>query len=262
MLRGSISKGYKAQDVSSFSLTPALQIRDANSTNSAVTPDFVGNSQLRPEMATGIDLYETSFGKNGFASLGAFYRDVNDIVIDITSLQTVYWSPVQRWVTQPTNFSHGNSYGIELELRAAAADLLPAALVPARPLNFRWNLNHYGSKVTLFPGPNNRFPTQSPCKLTIGFDYKPFDGLTIGGSIFMSPEYTTQVTPTDALTQKSLRWINVFSQYSVSKKSILRFAINNLFPTSNATELVSDLSDKRSVRSGRSNITLSLETSL
>ncbi len=263
VLRGGFRRGYKAPDINSFGLTPALQIRDVTQANSAVTPDVVGNSMLKPEMATGVDVsYETTFAKNGFVSLGAFYRDVNDIVIDITSLQTVYWSPVQRWVTQPTNYSHGSSYGIEFELRAGASDLLPDALVPAKPLSFRWSLNHYGSRVDAVSGPNNRFPTQSPWKSTIGFDYKPIAGLTLGGSFYMAPEYTTQITPSDALTQKSLRWINAFAQYSVDKKSNLRLGFNNLFPTSNATEFVTSFSDRRSVRSGRTSITLSFDTSL
>jgi iron complex outermembrane receptor protein len=244
-------------------LIPDFFVQDTTRTNSAASPDTVGNSLLKPELATGVDIsYETSFGKNGFASLGAFYRDVDNIVANTTTLQTVYWASQPRWVSQPTNFSHGTSYGIEMEFRAGAADLLPAALQPKMPLNFRLNLNYYGSQVDGVPGPDNRFPSQSPWKTTIGFDYKPIDNLTLGGSIYFAPEYMRRITAIQTFKQMPLRWINAFARYSIDKRSNIRVGINNLFPSSNATEAVTDLSSVNAVRSGRTNISVTIETQL
>lgn len=263
VLRGSVSKGYKAPDISALGLIPSLVVRDTTVTNSAMTPDIVGNSALRPEVATGFDLsYETSFGKNGHLSIGTFYRDVEDIVVDITSLRSVYWSAQPRWVNQPTNYSHGKSYGVEFEMRAAASDVLPSALTPSKPLNLRLNLNVYGSQVDAVAGPNNRFPLQSPWKATFGFDYRPIAGLTLGGAVFVSPEYETRISWSDRTIQRPLRWVNAFAQYAINKNSSLRVGMNNVFPSANATEAFSEFSDKRSVRSGRTALTVSFESTL
>lgn len=263
VFRGGISRAYKAPDVDSLGLSPSIVIKDPTQLNSAISPDVVGNSTLKPETATGLDLsYETKFGKIGFASLGAFYRDVENIIVDVTTLQNVSWASVPRWVNQPTNIAHGTTYGLELEVKAAASDVLPVELVPNWPLNLRLNMNVYGSRIDAIPGPNNRFPQQSPWSSTIGFDCKPMDALTMGASVFVAPQYDRQGPVGDTYTQSQLRWINAFAQYTVDSKSSLRLGINNLFPSANATTLMTEFSDRRSNRTGRTGITLTYEKKL
>ena len=263
VFRASFTRAYKAPDLYSLELNPNVFTKDPNRPNSAVTPDTVGNSTLKPETATGMDLsYGASFGKNGFLSVGGFYRDIDNLVVDITTLQSVYWATSPRWVTQPVNFSHGTSYGLEFELRGAAQDLLPTALVPQRPLSLRANLNVYGSRVDAVPGPNARFPQQAPWTATLGFDYKATDALSLGGSLYISAPYDRQVTNTDTFAQSQLRWINGFAQYTVDATSSLRVGVNNLFPVANATAVWTPLSDRRSDRSGRTGLTVTYEKKL
>lgn len=263
VFRASFTRAYKAPDLYSLELNPNVFTKDPNRSNSAVAPDTVGNGTLKPETATGVDLsYGAAFGKNGYLNVGAFYRDVDNLVVDITSLQTVYWAAVPRWVTQPQNFSHGTSYGLELELRGAAQDLLPRLLVPQRPLSLRVNVNVYGSRVDAVQGANARFPQQAPWTATLGFDYKPTDALGVGASVYFSAPYDRQVTSTDTFTQSQLRWINAFAQYTVDSKNSIRVGLNNLFPVANATTVWTPLSDRRSDRSGRTGLTLTYEKKL
>ena len=265
IIRASVSRGYKAPDISFIGLNPIVNAvyTDTTKPNTATSPDLAGNNNLRPELATGIDAsYEKYFGSNGLVSIGGFYREVDDILNDVLTLQPVYWATVPRWVSQPVNFSHGRSYGLEFELRGAAADLLPASIVPKNSLTLRLNLNYYGSNVDAVPGPNNRFASQYPWTATLGFDYKAFEGLTLGASYFLSPEYTRQKTTTESFEQSDLRWINGYAQYKIDNTSSMRIGLNNLFPSTNRTGSFATGADRINNRSGRTSITVTIDKKL
>ena len=97
--------------------------------NAELAPDRVGNPALKPELATGLDIaFEHYLANGGLWSVGLFHRQLKDVVRTITTLQTVSWASVPRWVAQPLNFSSATTSGVELEVKGRAADLLPALL--------------------------------------------------------------------------------------------------------------------------------------
>lgn len=260
--RASLSRGFKAPDVWQLGLTPGLRIKDVLSKNSSITPDTNGNNQLRPEIATGLDVsYETPMGSGTFA-VAAFYRDVDDIITNVTSLQNVYYSPTPRWVSQPINFAHGKSYGVEFELKGPASAILPETIAPKKPLNLRLSANLYGSQIDDLPGPNNRFESQYPWTVTLGFDYKHSDAWSFGASYFASPSFTRLVSTSEQNKQSDLRWINAFATCKIDSKSLLRIGLNNVFPSTNGTEYLNDSADVRVNRMGRTGLTVTIETKL
>lgn len=261
--RASVSRGFKTPDLWTLGLSPTFRAKDPTSLNTPLNPDEIGNSQIRPEVATGLDFsYEMPFASSGFINIGAFYRDVENIIAMVESLQTVYWSPNPRWVRQPINFSHGSSYGIELELRGPAAAFLPAELTPSKPINLRLNLNYYGSKIDALSSPNNRFASQYPWTATFSVDFKPSDAWSLGASYFKSPGFTRLVSTNEMFKQSDLSWVNAFAQYKIDSKSNLRIGINNLFPNTSRTENITEIADQRVSRMGRTGLTITLETRL
>jgi iron complex outermembrane receptor protein len=147
-------------------------------------------------------------------SVGVFHRRITDLVRSVTTLQTVPWASVPRWVAQPLNFSQASTSGIELEVRGRAAELMPAVLGEFKALNLRASVNLYRSRVAALPGPDNRLDGQQPWSATLGFDQR-ITGLplNVGGSISLTPAYDTLLT-TDQLQQRSrAKTADLFAQW-------------------------------------------------
>ncbi|MFM1940316.1 MAG: hypothetical protein RLY32_2058, partial [Pseudomonadota bacterium] len=71
------------------------------------------------------------------------YRQVDQLVRNLTRLRTVDWSPVPRFVSMPENIAQANSYGLELEVKGAVGELLPGIAHPRLPIQLRAALNYY-----------------------------------------------------------------------------------------------------------------------
>jgi len=77
--------------------------------------DLVGNSQLKPEKAWGLDVgYERRLGRQGVAGVNVFYRDVTDR-IELASIGTGSAGAPAR-LMQPANIGDGQVWGVEFDL--------------------------------------------------------------------------------------------------------------------------------------------------
>ncbi len=198
MVRASLTRSYKAPNLGTLLARPSINnnYTDTTRSNTELLPDRIGNPALRPELATGLDVaFEKYLAGGGLWSVGLFHRQITDLVRTVTTLQTVPWASVQRYVAQPVNFSKANTSGVELEVKGRAAELLPSLLGQAQALNLRASLNLYRSSVAALPGPDNRLDGQQPWTATLGFDQR-INGLplNVGGSMSLNPRYTTRVT--------------------------------------------------------------------
>jgi len=234
LIRASLTRSYKAPDLNALVARPSLSglYPDTSQVNNPLSPDRMGNPLLRPELATGLDLaFEKYFTGGGMMSVGVFYRQVNDLIRSVTSLQTVGYAPVQRWVSRPENFSKAQSSGLELEVKGRAGELMPTLFDPKLALNLRAALNIYHSNVEAVPLPNNRLDSQQPWSANLGFDYR-FTSLplTTGGSLAYIPGYTTQQTLTQQVAQSDSRSLDMFAQWSFSRQTSMRVSLNNIAP--------------------------------
>jgi outer membrane receptor for ferrienterochelin and colicins len=201
MVRASLTRSYRAPGIGALLSRPTLAsaYTDTDAPNTELQPDRVGNPALKPELATGLDIaFEQYLPAGGMWSLGLFHRRITDLVRNVTTLRSVPWATVPRWVSQPQNFSAATTSGVEFELKGRAGELLPALVDKAHPLNalnLRGSLNLYRSKVEALPGPDNRLDGQQPWTATVGFDQR-INGLplTVGGSLSLNPAYDTQLT--------------------------------------------------------------------
>lgn len=267
IIRGSITRSYKAPDLGSLLARPSLSglFPDTTKTNTELSPDRIGNPELLPELATGLDLaYEKHLSGGGLISVGVFYRQVNDLIRSVTAQRTVGYASVPRWVSQPVNFSKAQTAGLELEVKGRAGELAPSLFDPKLALNLRGSLNYYQSRVDALPGPNNRLDGQQPWSGNFGVDYR-FSGVpvTMGASLAFTPGYSTQQTLSQSLDQGRSRSLDMFAQWVVSRKMSVRVSANNLFPTGNESLAIagSDSSTYAS-RMGRTYFNAGLELKL
>ena len=267
MVRASLTRSYKAPELSSLLARQGLSSLFADTTkpNTAASPDRIGNPRLKPELATGLDIaYESYLPGGGLFSIGGFHRSVNDLVRSVTSLQTVSWATVPRYVSTPVNFSKATTTGLEVELKGRAGELLPSLFDAASPLNLRASLNWYRSRVAALSGPNTRLDGQQPWSGNLGADYRLTAlPLSLGASLAYTPGYTTQQTAVQSLDQSRARAVDAYALWSFSRATSLRLSASNLVPLDNITRSVFGTGDDtRTQRSGRTFFSASLDMKL
>lgn len=78
--------------------------------------DFVGNPNLKPEDAWGVDVgFEHRIGTRGVVGVNAFYRDVKNL-IEVASTGQVGSEGAGTFVLRPRNTGDGQVWGIEFDL--------------------------------------------------------------------------------------------------------------------------------------------------
>ncbi|ALT76382.1 TonB-dependent receptor plug domain-containing protein [Paucibacter sp. KCTC 42545] len=247
MIRASVTRSYKAPDLNALLARPSISgvkpLLDANGnpqTNDPLNPDRIGNPNLKPELATGLDIaFEKYLAGGGMVSVGGFYRGISDLIRNVTTQQTVDWSPLPRYVSQPQNFSRAQTMGLELEVKGRAGELLPALFDPKLALNLRGNISVYHSNVDAIAMANNRLDGQQPWSANAGFDYRLSSlPLNMGVSLAYTPGYLTQQTLSQSLDASNSRALDMFAQWTFSKSLSLRVSANNLAPLDTRSLLV------------------------
>ena len=267
IIRGSITRSYKAPELGSLLARPGLSslFPDTSKPNTELSPDRIGNPELLPELATGLDLaFEKYLSGGGMVSVGVFYRQVNDLMRSITSLQNVSYASVPRWVSQPVNFSKAQTAGLELEVKGRVGELAPSLFDPKLPLSVRGSLNYYQSRVDALPGPNNRLDGQQPWSGNFGMDYR-FSSMpmTMGGSLAFTPGYSTQQSLSQSLDQGRSRSADIYAQWVFSRKVSMRVSANNQFPADNESlALAGGNSSTYTSRMGRTSFNAGVEIKL
>ncbi|MBC7617602.1 MAG: TonB-dependent receptor [Candidatus Saccharibacteria bacterium] len=264
IIRASLTRSYKAPDLGSLVARPSPSglFPDTTKPNTELSPDRIGNPALLPELATGLDMaYEKYLSGGGMVSVGVFYRQVNDLIRSVSSLQTVSYATVPRWVSQPVNFSKAETAGLELELKGRAGELAPALFDPKLALNLRGSLNYYQSRVDALPGPNNRLDGQQPWSGNLGADYR-FSSVpvTLGGNLAFTPGYSTQQTLSQSQELGRSRSLDMFAQWVFSRTLSARVSANNLFPANNESlALAGANSSTFTSRMGRTSFNVGVE---
>ena len=267
IIRASLTRSYKAPELNALVARPSLSGLFPNVTqpNTEASPDRRGNPALKPELATGLDIaYEKYLTGGAMFSIGAFHRSVEDLVRSVTTLQTVPWASVPRYVTTPVNFSKARTTGLEFEVKGRAGELMPSLFDAKTALNLRASLNYYRSRVDAVPGPDNRLDNQQPWSGNLGFDYR-FAALplSVGSSLAYTPGYRTQQTEVQALEQTRVRSLDAFALWSFSRTVSVRLAVNNIAPLDSATATRFTSGDgTRTERLGRTFYSAGLEMKL
>jgi outer membrane receptor for ferrienterochelin and colicins len=248
-VRMSLTRSYRSPGLSTLIARPSInRDRPVTGPNDINTPDSAGNPELKPELATGIEIgYENYMESGGVLSVNYFRRNISDLIRGVKRLETVDYSPFPRWVLRQQNIGKATVQGVELEARFRLDQLLPGS----PRVEIRSNLSLFDSQVNAVPGPDNRLEQQAKGTANIGADYRlrgtPF---TLGGNVNWVPGYTTRTdaNQTVSVTRKQV-W-DVFALWSFNPNTGLRLLANNLaaedFDTTTVNTTLPPLANERS----------------
>ena len=229
-VRLSLTRSYRSPPLQQLVARPAVSTRyPLPGSNLPTSPDRAGNPDLRPELATGLDLaVERYLPAGGVLSASIFHRRIANVIRQLVALETVPWSPGQeRYVARPRNIGDAVAQGIELEAKFR----LDTVAAGAPPVDLRGNLAFYRSRLTSVPGPDNRLDQQPGMSANLGADWK-LRGLplTLGGNVGWTPAYDTRLSDTQTAFQGRKRVVDLNALWVFDPALQLRLTAVNLGP--------------------------------
>ncbi|MDY7537034.1 TonB-dependent receptor [Undibacterium sp. RTI2.1] len=213
-VRLGLTRTYKAPDTSS--LIPRRYISENNSPTS---PDSIGNPNLKPELAWGLDAaFEHYLPEGGLMSVSVFMRRIDDITR--TQLSNVNGI----WTNMPINDGQATTRGIEMEAKFP----LRSVMKDAPAIDFRSNLSFNWSNLETVPGPNNRLDSQTPISANVGLDYK-LDKipLTIGGNLSFQDGGPVRLSANKTSYSVPKRGLDLYGLWKFNPKTNLRVSLAN-----------------------------------
>ncbi|HEU4375590.1 MAG TPA: TonB-dependent receptor [Telluria sp.] len=218
-IRAALTQSYRAPSLNDLIATPSI-----STDNQATRPDRMGNPNLKPELAKGLDVaYEHYLGKSGIVSASAFVRDIDNLMRRTTTQQLT--TRGLRWVSSPVNIGHAITSGVELEAKFPITEVLAGA----PNIDLRSNYSRFWSRVDGIPGPNNRLDQQPSQTANLGFDYRmKVLPLTVGGGYNWTPAIVVQTAASEQVSTGVKRQLDVYGLWKFSASTQLRLAANNL----------------------------------
>jgi outer membrane receptor protein involved in Fe transport len=124
--------------------------------------DFVGNPNLTPETAWGLDIgYERRLGRTGVVGVNVFYRDVTDL-IEITNTGVVGSEGPGTFVYSARNTGSGKVWGVEFDLS------MPLTFIGMENTGVFLNYSWLDSEIKDEFG-TRRFNSQAESVFNVGF---------------------------------------------------------------------------------------------
>lgn len=226
-VRVSLTRSYRSPDLQNLIARPTLNSRfPGRGPNEELHPDRAGNPNLKPELASGLDLaLEHYLPGNGMLSANLFYRRIKDLMRSQTLLETVSWADSQRWVARMQNIGDAITQGVELEAKFRASEIWPQA----PRIDVRTNLSLFASRVQGIPAPDNRLSQQPDGTANLGADYRVRDlPLSLGGNLNWTPGYTTRLSDDQRVTQGAKLVLDAYVLWTIDPGSQLRISLGNL----------------------------------
>jgi len=190
--------------------------------NTWTQPDRTGNPDLKPELATGVDIaFERYLEQGGVLSANLFRRNISNLIRYTTTYNG------SRYVSSPTNVGDAVTQGVELEAKFRLNQWIDGAW----PIDVRSNVSFFHSQVKDVPGPNNRLDQQPSSTGNLGGDYRLRSlPLTVGGNFNWNPAYDTRRTLEQSAYQGAKRVLDVYGLWRLSSSAGLRLTVSNLTP--------------------------------
>ena len=227
-VRLALTRSYRAPTLQNLIGRPAVNSRyPAPGANTPTQPDRAGNPDLKPELATGLDLaFERYPAAGGLLSANLFHRQIKNYLRSQTALEDVAWSPGQpRFVSRPQNVGDATTQGLELEAKFRLSDLL----ADAPKLDARVNASAFRSRVKAVPGPDNRLDQQPGYTANVGADYRLLGvPLTVGGNLNWTPAFDTRVSEIQSASQGRKVVIDAYALWVFGPAWQLRLTASNL----------------------------------
>lgn len=251
-LRAALTRTYKAPNAGNLSAR-----RFSATNNSKLETDWIGNPNLKPELATGLDAaYEHYWAEGALFSVAAAARRINNFM-----RRNVREDESGRWVTTMMNNGRADVRSLDVEVKFP----LKAVLDDAPGMDVRASVSRNWSQVRSVPGPHNRLDQQVPLSAVLGLDYKTPDGVwSLGGS------FNFRGAGLVRMAQEQLDWSTVSRQldayvaWKIDPKTQLRLSAWNLLARGSVSRSTfrnakDGVSSTESTAPGVRNIRLQLE---
>lgn len=214
-LRFALTRTYKAPNVHSM-----IPRRYRSTNNGPNEPDFIGNPDLKPELATGVDAsFEHYWGKGAMVSVSASMRRIAGYTRTVLTENKVD----KIWTSTVINDGTATTRGLEFEAKFPLTSLFDKA--PA--LDLRLNMSRNWSSVSAVKGPNNRLDQQTPFSSTLGLDYKQ-GSLTTGASYSFRNGGPVRISNTQAVYSQPRRDLEMYGLWKFNPNDQLRVAFTNI----------------------------------
>ena len=228
-VRISLTRSYRSPTLSNLIARPSINTRyPVPGPNTPTQADRAGNPNLLPELATGIDIaVERYLAGSGLLSANIFRRNISNYMRSVTTLETVSYASVPRYVSRVQNVGDATTQGVELEAKVRASDVIDGA----PRIDLRANASVFRSRVKGVPGPDNRLDQQPDHTANVGADYR-FAGvpLTVGGNVNWTPGYTTRITDVQAASTGKKLIVDAYGLWTFNPALALRLSFSNLDP--------------------------------
>ncbi|NCT82599.1 MAG: TonB-dependent receptor [Comamonadaceae bacterium] len=172
-VRLGLTRSYRSPNLNDLAARPSINTTYPDGPNYQTHADRAGNPDLRPELATGVDLsVEHWLPTGGIISGSAFVRDIKGLIRSEVMLETVSWDAAQRWVSRPRNMGSARRMGFEFEFKARMDELWEDAPEELQLMLLRFNFAVFKNKVQGLPGNSNRLDQQPKGSLNFGIDHR------------------------------------------------------------------------------------------
>jgi iron complex outermembrane receptor protein len=200
-VRLSLTRSYRSPNLNDLIARPSINATYPDGPNYPTHPDRAGNPELKPELATGIDLsLEHWLPTGGIVSGSAFVRDIQSLIRSQVMLETVSWDASPRWVSRPRNMEGARTTGVEFEVKARLDEVWEDAPPELQPMLLRLNVAVFDSRVKGVPGRDNRLDQQPRGSLNFGIDHRwKALGRHFGGGFNVNVVPATRVQQTETL---------------------------------------------------------------
>jgi outer membrane receptor protein involved in Fe transport len=187
--------------------------------------DFVGNPDLKPEVATGFDLgFERRLGRRGVAGVNVFWRDVQDLVEETNTGLEGSGGP-GTFIYTVDNVGDGKVYGVEFDLST------PLDFIGMESTGVFVNYSWLDSEITDFMG-ERRFNGQSDYVFSGGFTQDlPTWGAAFGATYRKQGDAFDRVLAEEVHTSYGAD-LEIFVEKRFGENVIVRLTGSNLLDSS------------------------------
>ncbi|MBC7625537.1 MAG: TonB-dependent receptor [Aeromicrobium sp.] len=189
--------------------------------NTATSPNFQGNPNLRPELSWNVDAsYESKLANQQSHSVTIYHRRIHDIILPLVSQE-----PTGAWIQQPTNLGDAIMFGIEAQGRYR----LPALDKNLPNIEWRPSITLARSRLTAIPGPDSRINQQPKLVFSMAADYRLKDRpLAMGANFRVEQIGLTRSSPNQTYQLNTRRFLDTYLAYGPVKGVTVRLSGQNL----------------------------------
>lgn len=187
--------------------------------------DFLGNPNLQPESAWGLDVgFEHRIGRRGVVGINAFYRDITDLIEETNTGVEGSGGPGTFEYTVD-NVGDGQVWGLEFDL-STPLDFLGMESTGVF-LNYSW----LDSSIEDFIG-DRRFNSQSDYVLNVGFTHDiPTWGAAFGATYRKQGDAESRVLAEEVVTSYGGD-LEIFIEKQIFSNAVIRLTGSNLLDSS------------------------------